>query len=89
MRFIEKAGFRKLGGEGPYWLGKNVSLLDLAYYPFFERLPAWEHYREIALPDDCRCVKAWIGAMAKRTSVQSIANSSDYYVRHYANYATG
>lgn len=89
LRFIENTGIRKLSDNGPYWLGSDVSLLDLAYYPFFERLPAWEHYRGITLPDDCQRLKTWIGAMAQRTSVKSIANSSDYYVRHYKPYATG
>lgn len=87
MRTIETAGLGRLGGEGPYWLGARPSLVDFAYYPFFERLPAWTHYRGIAVPDDCPRLAAWLEAMAGRDSVKAIANPPEYYIERYARYA--
>jgi len=77
----------RLGGGGPYWLGERVSLLDFAFYPFFERLPAWAHYRGLAIPEDCPRLAAWVAAMAERPSVRAIANTPEYYVERYQNYA--
>lgn len=94
--FREKieAHLRRLGGgmtalsqTGPFWLGEKVSLLDLAIYPFFERLPAWEHYRGITIPEDCTRLKAWREAMAELPSVKEIATPADYYIERYINYA--
>jgi glutathione S-transferase len=83
---LEEA-FARLSGAGPYWLGGDASLLDFAFYPFFERLPAWAHYRGLAIPDDCPRLTAWVAAMAERPSVRAIANTPDYYIERYQNYA--
>ena len=87
FRRVEQEGLGKLSGDGPYWLGAEVSLLDLAWYPFFERLPAWSHYRGTQIPADCPRLAAWVHAMSERPSVREIANDRDYYVEHYAGYA--
>ena len=87
LRKAEVEGFGELSGDGPYWLGADVSLVDLAWYPFFERLPAWTHYRDFTIPDDCPKIARWAGAMAERSSAQAVANSADYYIEGYARYA--
>jgi glutathione S-transferase len=86
LRTLEDA-LARLSGRGPYWLGREASLLDFALYPFFERLPAWAHYRGLGIPDDCPRLGGWFAAMAKRPSVRAIANSPDYYIERYQNYA--
>ena len=87
LRKAEQDGFGELSGDGPYWLGAEVSLVDLAWYPFFERLPAWTHYRDFAIPDDCPKIARWADAMAGRASAQAVANDADYYIEGYARYA--
>ncbi len=87
MRFVESEGFVKLSGAGPYWLGAEVSLIDLAWYPFFERLPAWTYYRGLTIPTDCPRLAAWVTAMSERASVTDIANDKDYYIASYEGYA--
>ena len=82
-----ESGMASLSGSGPFWLGDKVSLIDLAIYPFFERLPAWEHYRGITIPEDCKRLKEWRDAMADLPSVKEIATSADYYIERYINYA--
>ena len=76
-----------LSGAGPYWLGAEASLLDFALYPFFERLPAWAHYRGLGIPEDCPRLAAWLAVMAERPSVREIANTPEYYIERYQNYA--
>ena len=86
LRTLEEAHAR-LSGPGPYWLGAEASLLDFALYPFFERQPAWAHYRGLGLPDDCSGLAGWLAAMAERPSVKAIANTPEYYIERYQNYA--
>ena len=87
MRFVETEGLAKLQGDGPYWLGAEISLIDVAWYPYFERLPAWTHYRGLSIPADCPRLAAWAKAMAGRSSVREIANDEDYYIASYQGYA--
>lgn len=87
FRFIETEGLAKLSGSGPYWLGSELSLVDLAYYPFLERLPAWTHHRGIDIPQDCTRLKTWFDAMRERPSVREIANPPEYYIDRYRKYA--
>jgi glutathione S-transferase len=87
LRFIEKEGLAKLSDSGPYWLGSEPSLLDFAWYPFFERLPAWTHYRGLRIPENCPRLKAWINATSARPAVRRIANDTPYYIENYIGYA--
>jgi len=88
LRTIETEGLAKLSGEGPFWFGTRPTLVDFAYFPFFERLPAWSHYRGLVLPDDCTRLKRWVAAMWMRSSVREIANPAQYYIEHYKGYAS-
>jgi glutathione S-transferase len=87
FRFMDREGLTKLSTGGPYWLGSEPSVADFAWYPFFERLPAWTHYRGLKIPDDCLRLRRWLEAMSGRESVCEIANNADYYVERYASYA--
>ena len=86
LRILEDA-LARLSGAGPYWLGAEAYLLDFALYPFFERLPAWAHYRGLGIPDDCTHLSGWFAAMAERPSIRAIANTPEYYIERYQNYA--
>jgi glutathione S-transferase len=87
LRVVEREAFGKLSGDGPYWFGSQVSLTDLAWYPYFERLPAWTHYRGLAIPEDCPRLAAWAEAMAGRASVRQVANDAAYYIASYKDRA--
>jgi glutathione S-transferase len=86
FRIMEKA-LARFGQDGPYWLGADLTLLDFAYYPFFERLPAWEHYRGITVPKDCERLLAWWKTMSSQSAVRACALDADFHIRHYAGYA--
>lgn len=86
FRFMEQEAIGKSGG--PFWLGETITLVDLTYYPWFERIPALEHYRKIGLPADCRSLKGWTTLMSERPSVKTETHPTAYYieaVRHYAD----
>ena len=92
LLFMETEGLGKCGGGAdgaPYWLGADLSLVDLTFYPFFERWPAIVHYRGLEVPRECARLRRWLEAMGERDSVKAIANQPDFYIRNYASYAAG
>ncbi|MBM3514696.1 MAG: glutathione S-transferase family protein [Alphaproteobacteria bacterium] len=81
LRFMEHEGLRKLSG-GPYWLGAEVSLVDLQYMPFMERLPCYTTLWGVAIPDDCTRLRHWFDAMAARASHKNtVTNIEDHMIR--------
>lgn len=86
MEYMEDHGLAALGSD-PYWLGAEVSLVDVAFWPFFERLPALTHYRGVGIPERCTRLKAWAEAMEARDSVQSTMHQADYYINSMSRYA--
>jgi glutathione S-transferase len=84
--FMEDEGLARLGA-GPYWLGGEVSLVDLAFWPHFERLPAVTHYRGVDIPERCGRLRAWVAAMRTRASVKATAHDDAYYIAAAARYA--
>ncbi len=86
LLFMEQEGIGKLSSNGPYWLGESLSLIDLSFYPWFERWCVLEHYRAFALPSTCTRLMQWYSAMLNRKSVQGIKNSPDFYIQQYIKY---
>lgn len=87
LLFMEREGIAKLSSNNVYWLGESLSLVDLAFYPWFERLPVLEHYRSFTLPSECVRLQQWWEAMNALESVQSIKHPTDFYIAEYINYA--
>ncbi|WP_421658285.1 glutathione S-transferase family protein [Leptothermofonsia sp. ETS-13] len=87
FRLMEMEGLRKLSEAGPYWLGESLSLVDLAFYPWFERLPALEYYRGVAIPVECFRLREWWMVMQLRDSVQATIQSAEFHIEQYAKYA--
>jgi glutathione S-transferase len=86
--FIEHAGLEQISGEGPFFLGERPSLVDFAFYPWFERWAALDHYRGIALPADLRRLARWHRALRDLPSVRKHENLTEYYVQRYASSVT-
>ncbi len=86
LRYMEKSGLEKLGSN-PYWMGDSISIVDVAFWPWFERFAALTHYREFTIPDDCTRINAWVAAMRERPAVQQAANPPEFFINAYARYA--
>jgi glutathione S-transferase len=85
---MEKEGFHQLSRTGAYWLGDTLSLVDLTFYPWFERLIALEHYRNFKLPVNCTRLKEWLDVMQHYPSVRATAQPLEVYIQDYARYAS-
>ena len=87
LEIMEKDGIGRLGLGGSYWLGHNISLVDLAIYPWFERWPVLEHYRSVFSLDKFPLLNQWFATMKRRSSVRECMENEDYYIREYQRYA--
>ena len=87
LQFIEREVLPKMSERGPYWLGSEISLVDLTYYPIFEQWVVLEHFRGFQLPTGLDRLKQWWGAMANRQSVKTIARPPEFYLEQYAQFA--
>ncbi|MCU0542625.1 MAG: glutathione S-transferase family protein [Oscillatoriaceae cyanobacterium Prado104] len=87
LQFIENEGLAKLSKDGPYWFGENISLVDLTFYPWFERWPTIEYYRGFYRLAEFPRLQQWRDAVSQRKSVGSIANPKEFYIDRYARFA--
>jgi glutathione S-transferase len=83
LRFLEGRGFAWPANNGPYLLGAEFTLADLALYPWFEQLAVLERYRGFRLPAECQRLIAWQQAVANRDSVQAVGKSPQYFLDEY------
>ena len=68
--FMEHECFEKNNG-GVFWMGENITLVDLHYAPFFERFGAYENLFGAQWPEECKNIKSWWSAMQERKSYQN------------------
>ena len=88
LEYIETQGLQKTSSDGPFWFGANPSLVDLSFYPWFERWAALEHHRGSLPIVRFERLRRWRDALAARASVKDIQNATAYYVERYAKHAT-
>jgi glutathione S-transferase len=88
LLLIEQEGLQKLSGAGPYWLGSEISLVDLTYYPWFEQIAVLEHFRGFQFPTGLLRLEQWWQAVKQHYSVQMNANPEAFYIEHYARLDT-
>jgi glutathione S-transferase len=86
LQFMEQAGLQKLSVKGPYWLGSEISLVDLTYYPVFEQWAVLEQFRGYPFPPGLDRLKQWWAAVADRPSVRAIAQPPEFYIERYARF---
>lgn len=83
LLYIEQEGFGTLSGDGPYWLGDKFSLVDISFYPWFERLPVLEHFRQFTLPPETPRLQQWWTVLRDRPSIQAVANPTSSYIERF------
>ncbi len=84
LLYIEQEGLGKLSGNGAYWLGENLSLVDISFYPWFERLPVLEKFRNFTWPTETPRLQKWWENLRHRDSIQQVANPTEFYVERFA-----
>lgn len=80
VRFLETEALGRLAGDGPYFFGSAVSLVDIQYCPFFERFGTYQEIGGAEWPADCTRLRRWFDAMQARPSHQATARSTEYHL---------
>jgi glutathione S-transferase len=83
LELIETEALAKLSGAGPYWFGAAPTLVDFAFYPWFERLPALQEHGGFELPRSLERLARFRDALASRESVAAIKNPVEFYLERY------
>ena len=83
LLYIEQEGLGKLSGNGQYWLGDKLSLVDISFYPWFERLPLLEHFRKFTLPSETPRLQQWWNVVRDRQSIRAVENPVSYYIERF------
>lgn len=83
LEFIETGALVNVSEAEPYWMGQEVTLVDYAFYPFFERFASVETYRDITIPADHQRLRGWLNSMHGREVVGRLARPRDYYVEYF------
>jgi len=83
LDLVEREALGKLSSSGPYFFGAEPTLVDFAFYPWFERFRALEQHSGFELPRAHERIRAFWSAVAARESVKAIANPTEFYVDRY------
>ncbi len=82
---------REIDPDGPYFLGSEVSLIDLVIAPWAVRIWVFDHFKGgLNLPEGEKWVKRWengLSAVEKRESVVNTTSETDKYLPMYQRYA--
>lgn len=83
LLYIEQQGLGRLSSDEPYWLGEQFSLVDISFYPWFERLPVLEHFRKFTLPSETPRLQKWWNVVRDRESIRAVENSVSLYLERF------
>jgi glutathione S-transferase len=86
LDLVEREALGRLSASGRYWFGASPTLVDFAFYPWFERLRALEQHTGFEVPRALERVHRLWKAVAKRESVTAIENSTEFYLERYRTY---
>jgi glutathione S-transferase len=82
---------RAMSKDGPFLLGNRLSLFEVAFAPFYQRM-LWvgEHYLELKFPIDepeFQRLNTWWKAICARPSVSATLVSKPRLIASYSQYA--
>ncbi|MEC4818985.1 MAG: glutathione S-transferase family protein [Scytonema sp. PMC 1069.18] len=85
LRFLDNA---ISSAGGPYFMGKTVSLVDIAYIPFFERISvALAHWKDFDMTRlRIEHLNTWFEVMSNRESTQKTSLTSERILELYSRF---
>lgn len=82
-----ESGMRAIGSEGPFFLGKKISLADVVLAPLVTWLLTFEALGELKFPgpEQCGRIYKWLATMREHPSVAATVPPSDWLLQDIAN----
>jgi len=87
LKDIEEGALAPLSAAGPFFFGPTPSLVDFAFYPWFERWAALEHYRDLPVPRELARIERFRRAVRELEATKAHENPPEYYIERYASVA--
>jgi glutathione S-transferase len=85
MIFMETEGLRRLS-DGPFWMGKQITLVDIHYAPFIERFPCYQELWDAPWPAECTRLRQWFDAISERASFTGTRHEFEFHLERYRKY---
>ena len=73
-------------GADPFWMGSELSLVDLQFAPFFERFGCYQRLWEARWPEQCTRLRRWFEAINQVESYATTSNDVDFHLKYYKKY---
>ena len=75
--------------QGPFYMGDQFTVADIAVAPYFDRMIVLEHYRDFGVPKDGPTAKwhEWSEHVLERPSVAATRQDRDRIIEAYRRYA--
>ena len=77
---------RRQRAAGPYVMGQQFTLADIALYPWFEQLETLQKLSGFQMQGDCEAIRNWASTVAARPAVIACSKSNDWYEQQYRQY---
>lgn len=84
LEFIEQYGLTE---ADPYWMGQQASVVDVSFWPWFERFGLHTHYRGLEFPARCQRLSRWVKSMRQRPAIEATSMPLKFYIDGYARFA--
>ena len=84
LEFMEQHG---LTDADPYWMGRQAGVVDVVFWPWFERFGLHTHYRGLEFPARCQRRSRWVESMRQRPAVEAASMPLKFYIDGYARFA--
>ena len=82
FRFMENEGLRKLS-DGPFWMGEQLTLVDIQFAPFVERFPCYQDLWDAEWPAECTRLRRWFDSVSQRSSFQTTKHTLEFHMERY------
>jgi glutathione S-transferase len=90
LESLDRDGFAKSSGDGPFFFGAEPGLVDFTLYPWFERWPALEHVERARGSDlalGSARIASWVQRMTDLPAVKAHASPLAFHVERFTAYA--
>ena len=71
---------------GPYWMGRDFTLVDATFAPFIERYGCYQEVWGARWPAECTALKEWWDLVQQRESVAATTHDLDFHIDIYRGY---
>lgn len=86
--FIELEKKLSESAQKPFYLGQDLSFLEVMIFPFIERcVVVLGHFRDFKIPEQCPTVQQWYKNLCQHKAIQPTMQEPQVLIQAYAKFA--